>query len=195
VELAERGKHVVVALDQAHLRSPEQLEAVCLLMNAELDSVEPFGLGASAALDQRIAFRFHIQGITATETNAYASHHLGLAGRPNRLFSDDVIALVHQVSRRLARTLPGSSRSDTDSLRSSDDTVSTRGDDSTIGHGCRECQDSAHRAHWLAGAGIGIRRALVAGVPRRPSDACSHVRLLPSVAADAGSRSEGGMSR
>jgi len=102
VELAERGKHVVVALDQAHLCPPEQLEAVCLLMNAELDSVEPFGLGASAALDQRIAFRFHIQGITATETNAYASHRPGLAGRPDQMLPDDAITPVHQVSRRLA---------------------------------------------------------------------------------------------
>jgi len=149
VELAERGKHVVVALDQAHLRSPEQLEAVCLLMNAELDSVAPFSfvlrgqpasrrstrLGVSAALDQRIAFRFHIQGITATETNAYASHRPGLAGRPDQMLPDDAIALVHQVSRRLARALPGSPWGGADSLRSSDDTVSTRGDGSTIGHG------------------------------------------------------------
>jgi len=97
VELAERGKHVVVALDQAHLRSPEQLEAVCLLMNAELDSFVLFGLGASAALDQRIAFRFHIQGITATEADAYASHHLGLEGRPDWPFLGNAIALVHHV--------------------------------------------------------------------------------------------------
>jgi len=97
VELAEREKHVVVALDQAHLRSPEQLEAVCLLMNAELDSFVLFGLGASAALDQRIAFRFHIQGITATETNAYASHHLGLKGRPDWPSLGNAIALVHHV--------------------------------------------------------------------------------------------------
>jgi len=118
-ESAERGKRVVVVLDEAHLCSPEQLEAVRLLMNAELDSVAPFSLvlcgqpalrrrmrlGAFAALDQRIALRFHLQGMTATETDAYVSHHLGLAGRSDRLFSDDAIALVHQVSRRLARAV------------------------------------------------------------------------------------------
>jgi len=43
-ESAERGKRVVVVLDEAHLCSPEQLEAIRLLMNAELDSVAPFAL-------------------------------------------------------------------------------------------------------------------------------------------------------
>jgi hypothetical protein len=113
-------------------------------MNAELDSFVLFGLGASAVLDQRIAFRFHIQGITATETNVYASHHLGLAGRPDQMFPDDAIALVHQVSRRLARALPGSPWGGVGRPSSSDDTVDTRGDGSTIGHGCRECRSRAH---------------------------------------------------
>ena len=43
-ESAERGKRVVLVLDEAHLCSPEQLEAIRLLMNAELDSVAPFAL-------------------------------------------------------------------------------------------------------------------------------------------------------
>jgi len=102
---AERGRRVVVILDKAHVCSPEQIKAVCLSMDAEhywSYSVAPFSLGAFGAFDRRIALRCHIQGITATETNAYASHRLGLAGRPDLLFSDDVIALVHQVGRRLA---------------------------------------------------------------------------------------------
>ena len=37
------------------------------------------------------------------ETDAYVAHHLGLAGRSDRLFSDDAIALVHQVARGLPR--------------------------------------------------------------------------------------------
>ncbi len=46
-ESAERGKRVVVVLDEAHLCSPEQLEAIRLLMNAELDSVAPSCSAAS----------------------------------------------------------------------------------------------------------------------------------------------------
>ena len=41
--------------------------------------------------------------MSASETDAYVAHHLGLAGRSDRLFSDDAIALVHQVSRGLPR--------------------------------------------------------------------------------------------
>jgi type II secretory pathway predicted ATPase ExeA len=118
-EVAERGKRVVLAIDEAHLCSPEQLEGIRLLMNAELDSVSPFSLvlcgqptlrrrirlGAFAALDQRIALRYHLQGMSANETGEYLAHHLALAGRSDTLFSDDAIALVHQVSRGLPRAV------------------------------------------------------------------------------------------
>ena len=74
---------------------PEQLEGLRLLMNAELDSVSPFSLvlcgqptlrrrirlGAFAALEQRIALRYHLQGMSASETGDYIAHHLALAGQ------------------------------------------------------------------------------------------------------------------
>ncbi len=118
-EAAERGKKVVLALDEAHLLSPEQLEAIRLLMNQDLDSVSPFALvlcgqptlrrrirlGTFAALDQRIALRYHLQGMTAKETGDYITHHLALAGRSDTLFSDDAIGLIYQVSRGLPRAV------------------------------------------------------------------------------------------
>ena len=114
-ESAERGKKVILAVDEAHLLSPEQLEGLRLLMNAELDSVSPFSLvlcgqptlrrrirlGAFAALEQRIALRYHLQGMSASETGEYIAHHLALVGRSDRLFSDDANSLIHQVSRGL----------------------------------------------------------------------------------------------
>ncbi|EQD35053.1 AAA ATPase, partial [mine drainage metagenome] len=118
-EAQERGKKVVLAIDEAHLLSGEQLEALRLLMNAELDSVSPFALilagqpmlrrrlrlGTFAALDQRIALRYHLPGMTQPETGDYIAHHLKLAGRPDRLFSDDAAALIHQVARGLPRAV------------------------------------------------------------------------------------------
>jgi type II secretory pathway predicted ATPase ExeA len=62
-------------------------------------------LGTFAALDQRIALRYAMSGMTAAETKTYLSHHLQLAGRSDTLFSDDAIALVHQVSRGLPRAV------------------------------------------------------------------------------------------
>ena len=62
-------------------------------------------LGTFAALDQRIALRYAMNGMTDSETSSYVSHHLKLAGRADTLFSDDAIALIHQVSRGLPRAV------------------------------------------------------------------------------------------
>jgi type II secretory pathway predicted ATPase ExeA len=52
-------------------------------------------LGVLAALDQRIAVRYQMTGMTPDETTTYISHHLQLAGRATPLFSDDALALIH----------------------------------------------------------------------------------------------------
>jgi type II secretory pathway predicted ATPase ExeA len=89
------------------------------LTNADLDSHSPFGcllvgqptlrrkikLGTFAALDQRIALRYTMNGMEAAETKTYLAHHLALAGRSDTLFSDDAIDLIHQVSRGLPRAV------------------------------------------------------------------------------------------
>lgn len=62
-------------------------------------------LGTFAALDQRIALRYAMTGMTAQETSSYVSHHLKLAGRSDTLFSDDALTLIHQVSRGLPRAI------------------------------------------------------------------------------------------
>jgi type II secretory pathway predicted ATPase ExeA len=62
-------------------------------------------LGILAALDQRIAVRYHMTGMTPQETNSYLRHHLALAGRSDTLFSDDATALIHQTSRGYPRAV------------------------------------------------------------------------------------------
>jgi type II secretory pathway predicted ATPase ExeA len=115
----ERGKRVVVAIDEAHLLTPDQLEEIRLLTNSDLDSRSSFAcllvgqptlrrrikLGMFAALDQRIALRFAMPPLTPAETGDYITHHLKLAGRADTLFSDDAVGLIHQVSRGLPRAI------------------------------------------------------------------------------------------
>jgi type II secretory pathway predicted ATPase ExeA len=115
----ERGRTTVLILDEAHLLDTGQLEELRLLTNADMDSHSPFAclllgqptlrrrikLGTFAALDQRIALRYAMTGMTPDETKSYLTHHLKLAGRPDTLFSDDAIALIHQVSRGLPRAI------------------------------------------------------------------------------------------
>lgn len=118
-ERDERGKRVVVVLDEAHLLGADQLEELRLLLNADMDSRSPFAclligqptlrrlikLGMFAALDQRIALRYSMAGMSADETSGYIAHHLALAGRTDTLFSDDAVELIHQVSRGLPRAV------------------------------------------------------------------------------------------
>jgi type II secretory pathway predicted ATPase ExeA len=118
-ETTERGKRVVIVVDEAHLLDPDQLEELRLLTNADMDSRSPFAcllvgqptlrrrikLGAFAALDQRIALRYTLPGMDLHATASYISHHLGLAGRSDPLFSDDAVALIHQTSRGLPRAV------------------------------------------------------------------------------------------
>lgn len=115
----ERGRTVVLVLDEAHLLDADQLEELRLMTNADMDSHSPFAgllvgqptlrrrikLGTFAALDQRIALRYAMNGMTAQETGSYINHHLKLAGRSDTLFSDDALALIHQVSRGLPRAV------------------------------------------------------------------------------------------
>ena len=118
-ETAERGKTVLLILDEAHLLSAEQLEELRMLTNAEMDSRATFAClllgqptlrrklrqGVFAALDQRIALRCTIDGMDRKETGDYIAHHVKLAGRSDTLFSDDAVALIHDASRGLPRAV------------------------------------------------------------------------------------------
>ena len=72
-----------------------------MLTNHDMDSRTPFAtvlagqptlrrmikLGVLAALDQRIAVRYQMNGMTPEETGTYIRHHLHHAGRDGDLFS------------------------------------------------------------------------------------------------------------
>ena len=109
----------MLVIDEAHLLDHTGLEGVRMLTNHDMDSRSPVAtlligqptlrrkikLGILAALDQRIAVRYHLSGMTAEETTDYLRHHLALAGRTDTLFSDDAIALIHTTSRGYPRAV------------------------------------------------------------------------------------------
>lgn len=118
-EEAERGRRVVIVVDEAHLLTPAQLEELRLLTNSDMDSRSPFALillgqptlarqlrlGVFAALDQRIATRFHIPPMDLGDSTAYLRHHLVLAGRSDQLFADDAVVRLHRQSNGIPRAL------------------------------------------------------------------------------------------
>ncbi|MER6076499.1 hypothetical protein ABT187_49080 [Streptomyces sp. NPDC001817] len=108
-DLAEGDLRADSILDQ------EQLEAVRMLTNHDMDSTSPLAclfvgqptlrrnikLGMLAALDQRIAIRYNMPPMTSEETTSY----LALAGRSDTLFSDAAITLIHDTSRGYPRAV------------------------------------------------------------------------------------------
>jgi type II secretory pathway predicted ATPase ExeA len=62
-------------------------------------------LGVLAALDQRIAVRYTLIGMTAADTADYIRHHCRIAGREDTLFSDDAITLIHNAARGYPRAV------------------------------------------------------------------------------------------
>ena len=118
-EHGERGRVPVLAIDESHLLTPGQLEAVRILTNSEMDAASPLAclligqptlrrmlrLGVLAALEQRVALRYAMPPMTSAETASYISHHLKLAGRSDPLFSDDAVALIHDAGRGLPRAV------------------------------------------------------------------------------------------
>ena len=118
-EHAERGRSPVVLIDEAHLLDNQQMEAVRMLTNHDMDSGAPFAavligqptlrqrlrLGVLAALDQRISVRYTLAGMNPTETTDYITHHLKIAGRTDTLFSANAVNLIHNASRGYPRAV------------------------------------------------------------------------------------------
>ncbi|WP_371648191.1 MULTISPECIES: ExeA family protein [unclassified Streptomyces] len=83
-EREERGRTPVLVLDEAHLLSYEQLEAIRMLTNTAMDQDSPLScllvgqptlrrtmkLAVLAALEQRTALRYTMPGMTASETGS-----------------------------------------------------------------------------------------------------------------------------
>lgn len=121
-EYAEKGRHVILIIDEAHLLDNAQLEALRMLTNANMDAFSPLSIllvgqpdlrrriktGDMAALDQRIQLRYHfpIPAMGPDETKKYVEHHISLAGRGNNtLFSDEAITAIHNHARGVPRAI------------------------------------------------------------------------------------------
>ena len=120
-EAEERSRHVLLAIDESHLLTGEQLEAVRMLTSHGMDYASPLTIlligqptlrrrlrvGDMAALDQRIQLRYHIPApaLTQAEADGYLRAHLALAGRTDTLFSDDAVRAIHAHARGMPRAI------------------------------------------------------------------------------------------
>jgi type II secretory pathway predicted ATPase ExeA len=106
--------------DNEQRRRAERAEAIRLLTNHEMDSQSPFAcllvgqptlrrrikFGELAALDQRIAMRYQMTGMTRQETASYLSNTTSpWPAAPTPCSGDDAVVLIHQTSRGYPRMI------------------------------------------------------------------------------------------
>jgi type II secretory pathway predicted ATPase ExeA len=120
-EADERNRNVILAIDESHLLTGEQLESVRMMTSHGLDSGSPLTVlligqptlrrrlrvGDMAALDQRVQLKyaFPVPALTPAEADGYIRAHLAHAGRTDTLFSDDAVRVIHSHARGMPRAI------------------------------------------------------------------------------------------
>ena len=119
-ERRERGEITAVVVDEAQSLTDELLEEIRLLANIETaeEKLLPLVLAGqpelSARLEasnmrqlkQRVALRCEITPFELSETAAYIAHRIRTAGGvPSKLFSREAVALIHEHSGGIPRTI------------------------------------------------------------------------------------------
>ena len=97
----------------------ETLTELILITNFQMDSKVPFILvligqpdlrdklkrRMHEPLNQRITLRYHMAGLSLEEGKSYVQHHLKISGRPDPLFEDSAMEMIHQLSLGLPRRI------------------------------------------------------------------------------------------
>ena len=112
------GKKTVIIVDEAHaIEQPSIFEEIRLLLNHQSGNqflLTLLLLGqpelktkveANKQLNQRIAMRYHLLGLTPEETAGYVHHRLLIAGCKSELFRDDALAMLHERSGGIPRRI------------------------------------------------------------------------------------------
>ncbi len=116
--LADKGKRIVICLDEAQAMPMESLEALRLLTNLETEKrkllqVVLFGQPelnknleheSIRQLNQRITFHYELPPLSKDELNYYLMHRLAVAGhRGGPLFSPGALGLLYHASGGIPR--------------------------------------------------------------------------------------------
>jgi type II secretory pathway predicted ATPase ExeA len=115
----QRGKTVVLIIDEAHLLSTASLQELRLLTNFRMDSFDPFILVLAGHTElartmdfavmepfaQRLAMRYHMPPLDRDETASYVTAHMKLAGATDPIFADDALAAIHEVTFGIPRRI------------------------------------------------------------------------------------------
>lgn len=115
--LLEKGKEVVLVVDEAHLLDQPTLEDIRLLTNTDFDRTPALTvilLGQLSlrarvktpgyeAINQRLRFRYALEGFSEEETAAYIKHRLQLSGWSAEFFSPEAVRRIFLASQGIPR--------------------------------------------------------------------------------------------
>lgn len=115
---AERGRHALVFVEEAHsIEDADTLEALRMLLNFEFDGrpaltfvlVGQPGLLTTMQrmphLEERLDVKCLLRPFVRSETAAYVEHRLRTAGAAKRLFSDEALDALHEISGGIPRRI------------------------------------------------------------------------------------------
>lgn len=113
----EGGKEIIAIVDEAHLFDDHTLEDIRLLTNSDFDTSSPITiilLGQQAlrlklkvpafdALNQRLRYRFFLEGFSKEDAVAYIHHRLTAVGAPVDVFNDKAIEKIFDAAEGIPR--------------------------------------------------------------------------------------------
>lgn len=115
----EQGREILLVIDEAHLLDNATLEDIRLLTNDNFDSQSPLsiilvgqlplrtrlkGIGFEA-INQRLRFRYALEGFSEQETENYIRHHMRLIDFPENFFDSAACKLIFQAARGVIREI------------------------------------------------------------------------------------------
>lgn len=118
-QLAAQGKQPIVIMDEADLLRSPLFDELRILLNFEMDSKDPLllilagqpqllaklALRVHLPFRQRVAMRYRMPPLDETHTRGYIEHQLRLAGRRQRLFTDEALLQLFVQSGGVPRAI------------------------------------------------------------------------------------------
>lgn len=117
--VSNRNKVPVVVIDEAHLLKSENIDEIPIILNFDIDSVNPLLFimlgqphlrdkicqGTHTGLNQRFSLKFHFPFLDKKETAAYIEHRIKICGRKQDIFSEPAIEAIHQNTNGIPRAI------------------------------------------------------------------------------------------
>jgi type II secretory pathway predicted ATPase ExeA len=117
--LLEKGKDVVLVVDEAHLLDRATLEDIRLLSNTNFDRTSALTIillgqlslrvrvktAGFEAINQRLRYRYALEGFTEEETAAYIKHRLQISGWDTEFFAPEAARQIFLASQGIPREI------------------------------------------------------------------------------------------